>query len=234
MADGENLAPLFAIVGADGAGKSKLSADLLAHIRRTRPAEAGYLGEGSSVTGRKIGRWPLIGPWLKGRLENVADRLRDPSGPIPGQIAARYALHRSRKRRRRFEALLEERRRGVVIVTDRYPQIETPGLHDGPILAGAATSPALARLKAEEHAIYAEMAAYVPTLVIRLKVDIETAMARKPDHDRRLIALKIASLPRIAFNGAPIVVLDATMDYAEELSKAKAAVDAALASWPPR
>lgn len=228
MAAAEKLAPLIAIVGADGAGKSRLSADLLSHISQSRPAEAGYLGEGSSATSRKIGRFPLIGRWLKERLETIADTLRDPARPIPGPIAARYALHRSKKRRRRFEALLDKRRRGVVVVTDRYPQIETPGVHDGPILAGRATTPSLARIKAEEHALYAELAAYTPTLVIRLTVDLDTAIARKPDHDRALVALKIASLPALTFNHAPIVEIAATLDYDEVLARAIAAVDAAL------
>jgi hypothetical protein len=230
MPESENLAPLIAVVGADGSGKSRLSADLLEHIRRRRRAEAGYLGEGSSVTGRKIGRWPLIGPMLKEAFEGVAAKLRDPAAPIPGRIAANYALHRSRKRHRRFQALVEKRRDGVVIVTDRYPQVECPGLHDGPILAGVATSQTLARIKAEERALYADMAAYVPTLVIRLRIDIDTAMARKPDHDRGLVAMKIASLPSITFNNAPIIDLDATMDYGEELARAEAAVTAVLAS----
>ncbi len=230
MSAEKNLAPLIAVVGCDGAGKSRLSADLIAHISQSRPAEAGYLGEGSSVRGRQIGRWPLIGPRLKSCLESVADRLRDPAAPIPGLIAARYALHRSEKRLRRFDRLLEKRRRGVAIVTDRYPQAETPGLHDGPILAGVATNPALARIKAEELAIYRRMAAYVPTLVIRLNIDVETSMARKPDHDRALIARKVASLPGITFNGAPMLDLNATMDYANELSLAKATIDARLAA----
>lgn len=230
MTAGEKLAPLIAVVGCDGSGKSRLAADLIAHISRRRPAEAGYLGEGSSAASRRIGRWPLIGSILKSSLERVADRLRDPAAPIPGTIAARYALHRSKKRLRRFEDLLEKRRRGVVIVTDRYPQIETPGLHDGPILAGVTANPALARLKAEEHAIYRRMADHVPTLVIRLTIDVDTSMARKPDHDRKLIAMKVASLPHITFNGAPMLDLDATMDYAEELARAKGAVDACLAA----
>lgn len=229
MAEGEKLAPLIAVVGADGAGKSRLSADLIDHISQNRPAEAGYLGEGSSVTGRKIGRWPIIGQMLKGSLEGVADRLRDPSASIPGPIAAMYALHRSRKRYRRFQGLLEKRRRGIVIVTDRYPQTERPGLHDGPILAGLANNSFLARIKAEEIELYAKMASYTPSLVIRLSIDVDTAMARKPDHDRGLIAMKVATLPMITFNGAPILDLDAAMDYAEELSRAKSAVDAALA-----
>lgn len=230
MAENKVIAPLIAVVGCDGSGKSRLSADLLAHVQQSRLAQTGYLGLGSGEQGRRIGRWPLVGPALQSWLEKVADRLRDPAAPIPGVVAARYALRKSKKRYRQFQALLETRRRGVVVVTDRYPQVEKPGVHDGPILAGLARSPALARIQDEERALYREMAAYVPTLVIHLKVDIDTAMARKPDHDRSLIALKIASLPQITFNGAPIVVLDATMDYAEELSKAKAAVDAVLAA----
>jgi hypothetical protein len=224
----EPLAPLIAVVGCDGAGKSTLSADLLAHIRKTRAAETGYLGLGSGEQGRSIGRWPLVGPMVQRLLEGVADRLRDPAAPIPGWLAARYALRRSKKRRARFDALLNQRRRGAVIVTDRYPQVDVPGLHDGPILAGIATTARLAAMQREEHALYAEMAAYLPTLVIRLHIDVDTVMARKPDHDRTLIEQKVASVPRLSFGGAPMVDLDATLDYAEELALAKAAVDKVL------
>ncbi|QJQ31103.1 hypothetical protein GV829_00415 [Sphingomonas lacunae] len=226
----EPLAPLIAVVGCDGSGKSTLSADLLTHVRASRRAETGYLGLGSGEQGRRIGRWPLIGPALQRFFEGVADRLRDPAQPIPGILAARYALRKSRKRRAKFDELLAARRAGIAIVTDRYPQVEVPGLHDGPILAGIATTPALKAMQDEERALYAEMAAYHPTLVIRLHIDTDTVMTRKPDHDRRLIAAKVASVPRLTFQGAPMIDLDATMDYAEELSLAKAAVDKALAS----
>lgn len=226
----EPLAPLIAVVGCDGSGKSTLSADLLTHVRASRRAETGYLGLGSGEQGRRIGRWPLIGPALQRFFEGVADRLRDPAQPIPGTLAARYALRKSRKRRAKFEELLAARRAGITIVTDRYPQVEVPGLHDGPILAGIATTAALKAMQDEERALYAEMAAYHPTLVIRLHIDTDTVMTRKPDHDRRLIAAKVASVPRLTFHGAPMIDLDATMDYAEELALAKAAVDKALAS----
>lgn len=229
IAPEERLAPLIAVVGSDGSGKSTLSADLLAHVQKTRAAESGYLGLGSGEQGRRIGRWPIIGPPLHRFLDGIADKLREPGEPIPGRLAARYALNKSKKRRAKFEALLERRRAGVTIVTDRYPQIEVPGLHDGPILAGRATGPRLAAMQAEERALYAEMAAYVPTLVIRLHVDVDTVMARKPDHDRALITRKVETVPLLAFQGAPIVDIDATIPYEEELALAIAAVDAALA-----
>lgn len=227
---GGDLAPLIAVVGSDGSGKSTLSADLLAHIQQSRAAESGYLGLGSGEQGRRIGRWPVIGPPLHRFLDGIADRLREPGEPIPGYLAARYALSKSRKRRARFDELLAQRRAGKVIVTDRYPQVEVPGLHDGPILAGIATSPLLAEMQAAERALYTEMAAYRPTLVIRLHVDVDTVMARKPDHDRCLITRKVKTVPLLAFNGAPIVDIDATMPYSDELALATAAVDEALGS----
>lgn len=229
IAPEERLAPLIAVVGSDGSGKSTLSADLLAHIQKTRAAESGYLGLGSGEQGRRIGRWPIIGPPLHRFLDGIADKLREPGAPIPGTLAARYALNKSQKRRAKFDALIAQRRVGKVIVTDRYPQIEVPGLHDGPILAGIATTSRLAAMQAEERALYAQMAAYKPTLVIRLHVDVDTVMARKPDHDRALIARKVETVPLLAFNGAPIVDIDATIPYEEELAIATAAVDAALA-----
>lgn len=227
---GGDLAPLIAVVGSDGSGKSTLSADLLAHIRQSRAAESGYLGLGSGEQGRRIGRWPIIGPPLHRFLDGIADRLREPSEPIPGYLAARYALNKSRKRRARFDELLAQRRAGKVIVTDRYPQVEVPGLHDGPILAGIATSRRIAAMQAAERALYEEMAAYRPTLVVRLHVDVDTVMARKPDHDRALITRKVETVPLLLFNGAPIVDIDATTPYVKELALATAAVDRALAT----
>ena len=226
---GGDLAPLIAVVGSDGSGKSTLSADLLAHIQKTRAAESGYLGLGSGEQGRRIGRWPIIGPPLHRFLDGIADRLREPGEPIPGYLAARYALNKSKKRRAKFDALIAQRRAGKVIVTDRYPQLEVPGLHDGPILAGRATTPRLATMQAEERALYAEMAAYKPTLVVRLHVDVDTVMLRKPDHDRALITRKVETVPLLTFNGAQIVDIDATIPYTEELAIAIAAVDKALA-----
>lgn len=229
MAAGETLAPLIAVVGCDGSGKSTLSADILAHIRETRPAESGYLGLGSGEQGRAIGRWPLIGPALQSFLEGQAARLRDADDSIPSTIAARYALRRSLKRRAKFENLLAARRGGTVVVTDRYPQLEVPGLHDGPILAARATNATQRALQQRERALYAEMASYLPTLVIRLTIDVASVMARKPDHDEALIRRKVATVPQLLFGGAPMVTIDATMDYSAERALAFAAVDAALA-----
>lgn len=58
----------------------------------------------------------------------------------------------------------------------------------------------------------------MPTPVIRLEIDAGTALARKPDHAVDLRRAKVAAIPRLTFNGARIVNLDATMPYAEVLN----------------
>jgi thymidylate kinase len=227
----EKLAPLIAVVGCDGSGKSTLAAGLLAHVRATRRADTVYLGLGSGAMGNRIKAWPLVGPVLERFLSKRAAKARDPKDTIPG-IGTALVLYRfSLKRKAQFEKLLDLRRGGIAVVTDRYPQVDVPGFYDGPGLSAARPDGWLvAKLAARERAIYEWMASFVPTLVIRLNIDADTAMARKPDHARALIDAKVAATPRLTFNGASIVDLDATMDYASELTLAKEAVDKALAA----
>ena len=85
-----------------------------------------------------------------------------------------------------------------------------------------------AQVSRRERAAYEWMASHLPTHVIRLNVDAETALARKPNHARGLIEKKVAATPQLTFNGAPIVDLDATMPYEQELALAKAAITNAL------
>ena len=224
------LAPLIAVVGCDGSGKSTLAADLLAHVRRSQPADTVYLGLGSGAMGNRIKAFPLIGPTVERFLSKRASRARDPRGTIPGWPTALVLYRLSLRRKAQFERLLSLRRRGVTVVTDRYPQIDVPGFYDGPGLSAARPDGWLtSRLAIKERAIYDWMASFVPTLVIRLNIDVDTAMARKPDHARALIERKVTATPKLRLNGAPILDLDATMPYAEELTLARAAVDQALA-----
>ncbi len=222
----EKLAPLIAVVGCDGSGKSTLAAELLSHVKKKRGAETVYLGLGSGALGNRIKQWPIIGGPLARFFERRAALARDPNAEMPGLFTAIVLYRYSLKRKRQFERLLEMRRAGQVVVTDRYPQIEVPGFYDGPGLsAGRASSSIVKALAEKERAIYSWMASFVPTLVIRLNIEAEDALIRKPDHDAELILRKVEVTPKLTFNNAPMIDLDATMDYAEEVRLAKAAVD---------
>ena len=68
-----------------------------------------------------------------------------------------------------------------------------------------------------------------PFLLDSLGLVYPDGSSRKPDHDRALITRKVETVPQLSFNGAPIVDIDATIPYSEELALATAAVDKALA-----
>ena len=134
------------------------------------------------------------------------------------------------RRVRRFRRMLSVRRRGVTVLADRYPQTAVPGPMDGPGLFAPAPRSAITRaLARRERAHYEWMASYRPDLVIRLNVDLETAFARKPDHRYSSLAAKIEAVPRLTFNGAPIVDIDSTLPLADVLARAKLAITDALA-----
>ena len=221
----DTMAPLIAIVGPDGSGKSTLARDLCAELAKSRPVAMAYLGLGSGTLGLRIRAWPLVGPVLERRLSGKARRTRTEGDRIPGLATALVVYGFSLLRRRRFGQVLALRRAGTTVITDRYPQEDVAGFYDGPGLSAAsAGSAAVARLAARERRMYEAMAAYRPTLVIRLAVDLATAHGRKPDHDPALLQLKIDATPRLSFGGAPLVDIDARQPYAAVRGQALSAV----------
>ncbi|AMB88083.1 nucleoside triphosphate hydrolase [Pseudomonas agarici] len=118
------------------------------------------------------------------------------------------------------------RRRGIAVVADRFPQIAVASMKiDGPGLLKVKHRNGFVRFLAGcERLLYAYMVSYRPDLVIRLNVDLETAFARKPDHRYESLALKVASVPQLEYQGAPIVDLDSRLALEEVVAQAKAAV----------
>lgn len=216
-------APLIAIVGSDGSGKSTVATALLAWMMEARPTELHHLGKQTGNIGRAIARWPLVGQ----RLDRGIDRRAAPSrdGERPGLVAALVIGAFTIRRVRRFRRMLRARAQGIAILADRFPQTEVPGPMDGLALAGAVGERGLIGLLARrELARYRWMAAHRPDLVIRLNVDLATALARKPDHRPATLARKVADVGLLRFGGAPIVDLDATAPLDEVIARAKAAL----------
>lgn len=227
----KQLAPLVAVVGCDGSGKSTLSGDLLAWLQPIRPAQTAYLGLHSGTMGNQIKAWPLIGRILERQLSKKAKQARTKGAKIPGLPTALVIYVLSLIRYRRWQAMMSLRRRGVMIVTDRYPQTDVPGFYDGPGLSAArAEGRAVQALARRERRLYDEMASVIPDLVIRLNVDLETAFARKPDHKYESLKAKVAVTPLLKFSGARIVDLSATSPYEEVLRSAKSELQAILKS----
>ena len=217
------LAPLIAIVGSDGSGKSTVGEALLAWMNERRPTELHHLGKQTGHIGRTIARWPLVGSKLDRRIAKTSGTAYENRGP--GTVTAIIIYLFSMRRVRRFRHMLAARRRGVAVITDRFPQVAVPGPMDGLGLAGARAHDPFQRLLARrERRHYEWMAQYRPDLVIRLNVDLATAMRRKPDHRPDSLAAKVADVPKLTFGGAPILDLDSTLSLEELLAQAKQAI----------
>ncbi|MFR0483344.1 hypothetical protein ACKEMZ_36095, partial [Escherichia coli] len=115
---------------------------------------------------------------------------------------------------------------GVLVVSDRFPQAEISGFYyDGPgIGVERATGKISMFLAQRERRLYQQMAQYRPELIIRLGIDIETAISRKPDHDYAELQDKIGVMSKIGYNGTKILEIDSRAPYSEVLEQAQKAV----------
>lgn len=221
------MAPLIAIIGSDGSGKSTVGDHILEWIGRYGPAGRAHLGKQSGNVGRAIGQLPLVGGLMDRAINRKADdvnrRLKEDKQPTlaPALVITAFTL----RRKLRFKRMLAMRKRGLIVVTDRFPQVSVPGAYDGP---GFPDSPGGSRfvlaLARRERATFEWMASYRPDLVLRLNVDVDTAFARKPDHRRDALARKIAVTPHLTYAGAPIVDIDANQPLEQVFKDAEAAV----------
>ena len=226
----EGRAPLIAIIGCDGSGKSTVSEAVLAWARRFGPAEAVHLGKQSGNVGRAIGQWPLIGKSLDRAIVHQSKNTHGKRGDknpklLPALVIFGFQL----RRLRRFHRMMALWNRNVIIVSDRFPQLDVPGAYDGTLFSVSTPASPLVRWMARrERAQFEWMTSHRPDLVIRLNVDLDTACARKPDHKREALRKKVLATPLFTFKGAPIVEIDSTRPLAEVLDQAKAAVTTTL------
>lgn len=228
------MGALIAIVGCDGAGKSTLAADVLQQLQKTRDAQLFYLGLKSGEIGNRIKRFRLGGPALERFLSKKAGQARSKDAKIPGLGTALVLYGFSALRMRRFRRMLALQSKGVIVVTDRYPQIEVAGFYDGPGLSAArAGSRLVAKLAARERRMYEWMTAFRPDLVIRLNVDVDTAFSRKPDHKIESLKNKVAVTPLLKFNGARIIDLDSRDPYPKVREAALEAIERTISASAP-
>ncbi|MEP5839657.1 MAG: hypothetical protein ABJ322_18275 [Marinobacter sp.] len=223
------LANVIALTGCDGAGKSTLSEDLAAAFEALGPVEWLYLGQSSGNIARWIQDLPLVGPPLGRYLVSKAKSSQSKNKTAPGVATTLVIYLLSQWRAHKFRRMLKLNRRGVIVITDRYPQAEVPGFHfDGPGLGAVTLESGFSRaLARREQRLYEWMASHVPALVIRLNIDADTAHQRKPDHRISVLRDKVEIIPGLQFNGAQILDLSGSDPYPQVLESATNAARAA-------
>lgn len=216
------IPPLIAVIGSDGSGKSTVCEHLITVIEKYGPAEKVHLGKQAGNVGRAVIKLPLMGKSLNKSIEkNKVKTAKKLPGPIPALVITAFVA----RRLLRFRHMLACRRRGLIVLADRYPQDQIPGAFDGtvfpPDVEGSLFVSWLAGL---ERKAFHWMASFKPDLVIKLNVDLDVACARKPDHKRESLARKIAVTPKLTFGGAQLVDVDANQPLEQVLADAEKAI----------
>lgn len=219
---------LIAVVGSDGTGKSTLTNDIVKKLQQQQPTERRYLGLISGEDGDKIKKLPVIGVWLERRLAAKSDKTQRMSNQGPALWAAVIMYGFSLWRASNLRKAVRLAESGVLVISDRYPQAEISGFYyDGPgIGVERVTGWLKTRLAEKERELYREMSKIRPELILRLDIDVDTALSRKPDHSYEELKDKISQMVRIEYNGAKIAELDARAAYDQVLSQALHAIEA--------
>jgi hypothetical protein len=125
------------------------------------------------------------------------------------------AIEKRGKLRKAFRAS----QRGMLVLTDRYPQNENIDFNDGPLLPRLSSAPAF--LHRFEAKVYQLSRRIRPDLVLSHEISLETATRREPTMDRAVIERRIAELTRLCFAGARIAKLDSEQSFVDVVRAAK-------------
>ncbi|NND89818.1 MAG: hypothetical protein HKN42_03065 [Granulosicoccus sp.] len=136
------------------------------------------------------------------------------------------------ERRRKMRSLDKDLAAGRVVVSDRYPQAEIPGIHDGPRLGYLLEKKGrglLKRIAEMEQSAYLKLVQRKPDLLLLLDVPVTVALERRPEETLEELENRARIARALTFQNAHRIVLDSS----EPLSVIKKkALDAVYAQSP--
>lgn len=223
-----------AFLGADGAGKSTVTATIADWLAREIAVVTTYGGSGkgsASFSRRMMQRAGALRRRLIGgapppaRPTSVAPAGASNSPPSLARLIWILAL--SRERRRRARAARRAKGLGMIVISDRFPQSQFPDGNDGPRLTRWRERGSwVARLVARhENETFRLVDLSPPDLVVKLHVRPETAAARKSETPAEQIRSGIAVIRGLQFPPTTRVVdVDGEQPLAQVVLLAKRAV----------
>jgi hypothetical protein len=216
---------VIAVVGVDGSGKSTVVAALCDWLGTEVDVLPLYMGTGDGRASLLL--WPLklLVPAVS-RLLGTKPRGASHgrlSGQSPGRLYAAlltlWASVLALEKRRKLLAAHRGAARGLVVITDRYPQDRIIGFNDGPLLDRLPRAPGV--LRSFEQRAYALCNQLPPDLVIKLEATPEVLASREPNMDPTIIKERADQLRELDFPGARVARVDATRPLVEVIAAAK-------------
>jgi thymidylate kinase len=204
---------VVAVLGVDGSGKTTVVSAVRAWLGAEVDTVSIYFGTGDGRPSFVLLPFKLLASVIRSVLRTK------PKGASHGRISGNapsitysallmiWAFVLSVEKRLKLIAARRGADRGLVVVTDRYPQDEYPEYNDGPLLGRLNWAPPW--LREFERKAYALARRLPPDLVIKLEVTEATAAKREPDMDPETVRRRIELVRRLAFADARVVRVDA-------------------------
>jgi len=187
----------IAILGPDGSGKSTQLNQLKDWLSTSLRVSVFYLGSGDGKKGvflsildsinNRLPKWNKTGTRSTNNPRKLSIyKLRDIFFILRALLIARHRLNQI-KRSHKMKG------RGHIVLFDRFPQLDTYGIGDGPKITDS-DYPAISKLHKIENNLYQKMMKFEPDKYIVLAIDPDECLRRKPDHDLENIKAKMELL----------------------------------------
>jgi thymidylate kinase len=219
---------VVAIVGVDGSGKSSVVAAISAWLGSEIDTVPMYFGTGDGRPSLLLRPFKMAMPFIARMLPTR------PKGASHGKISDRqpgilyrtlltvWATVVAREKRGKLLVARRGANRGLVVLTDRYPQNEVIGFNDGPLLVRLAGVPQW--LRRFEDSTYTLARRLPPDLVIKLQVTPATAAEREPNMDPAVIRERIDTIQHLNFAAQRVVTVNAERPLAEVIQIVKSEI----------
>lgn len=221
----------IAVVGADGSGKSTVTADLQNTFRTKLDVYRVYLGRGDGKIswGRKLllGARKLAGPEQKKAMPETG---KNGTPKKEKSLTANIykcieALLVAREKNQNLKRMQKAKDKGMLVICDRFPQNQIMGYNDGPLLNHLKDSknPVFRAIANMEEKVYARAENTPPDVLIKLIAEAEIVEARKPGETSiPMLEAKIAGIKALKFKpGCHVVTIDASQPLETVLTTVK-------------
>jgi len=223
---------VIAVIGSDGSGKSTISSELKKWLSWKIETRKVYLGSGDGPVGlltRSLQKLALLASSKQNNLQ-TAQQVQQKKSRKSNSFLRDFgfclkALSLANERLRKLEVAARGRQKGIIYITDRFPQHQYSGIYDGPRILSSGNDRKIRRIfAARERKKYQEMEKFPADLIIKLHIPPEVAMQRKSDHAMANISRKTEITQQLIFPKSTVVDIDASQPLDDVLLAVKRTV----------
>lgn len=219
---------VVALLGCDGAGKSTTLVYIKNEFKKKLDVFTIYFGSGDGECSLLRKPMKVIASKVGGKgLGYLVDKEYSNKGKKKVSFKAKvyssakiiWAVTLAYEKKKKLKQMTKSRNEGMLVLTDRYPQIEISGYSDGPLLSKYSNcNGILKKISDWEYKIYKSAYINPPDLVIKLMVPTEVAIHRKPEMTLEEIENKKVAVMTMNISKHSVVI-DTCKDKVESFSE---------------